>query len=143
MSVEQYVALPAGSNPSRADIEAAAVKLGLPIALTTHFELDKVHGFEPGTWDGRDAGVEMYILDSSDPDNEFEEFGEEFVAALSRYPKVVSFRWGGNALEAAFGCAVGATLVSLCGGIYYEAEGGTIDPVETVIAAAFACAGDA
>ncbi len=121
MSMELLVGLPAGATIDGAAVAAAAERLGLELAFDQDFSLDDVGGFQPGKLAGLQAGIEIEVSDR--PDVEVLEY---FGPHADRLARIVTFYWGASFAEGAFANALAAVLVSSCGGICFDPEGGEL-----------------
>ncbi|AMJ59489.1 hypothetical protein [Bosea sp. PAMC 26642] len=129
MSMELWVALPAGEVVTAAGIVTGARSLGFELDLPDAMEFDDLDGFLPSGLAGERAGAEIQIVDPlRDPD-----MAEAFGERAGSIARIVAFSWGGSFLEGAFAFVFAAALVAGHDGVCFDPEAGEIVSVERIV----------
>jgi len=115
--------------PSRESWQQAIEQAGFPAALYQSLDLRKDTGFSPTAYNGQESGFELYL----DPAASYLESYPDIAEQVGSRDKCVSFRWGGDLVEAAAAISCGAVLARLTDGIYFDPETGRVFTADTVL----------
>jgi hypothetical protein len=108
----------------------AIEEAGFPAVLYQSLDLRKDTGFSPTTFNGQDSGFELYL----DPAAGCLESYPHIAAQVGGRDKCVSFRWGGDLVEAAAAISSAAALTKLGDGIYFDPETDRVFTADTILA---------
>jgi hypothetical protein len=122
MSMEVWVALPAGEIVTAQGVMAEARRQGFELDLPQDMEFDDLSGFLPGELDGERAGAEIDIVDPLHDPDMTEAFGER----MHVIARIVAFRWGGSIIEGAFAYVFASALVTGYDGVCFDPQEGEI-----------------
>jgi hypothetical protein len=106
LSVELHAFVARGNLPTRQVLQAAIDAMGFPIELDPSLDFSSAEGFQPCMLRGEPSGCEIWI----DPATDITRVYPHLVTKVVGLESVVTFRWGGDLLEAACGTAVAAAL---------------------------------
>ena len=104
--------------PSRESWQQAIEAAGFPAVLYESLDLRKDTGYSPTTYNGQQSGFELYL----DPAASYLESYPHIAEQVGVRDRCVSFRWGGDLVEAAAAISCGAVLAKLTDGIYFDPE---------------------
>lgn len=131
MAIELHVFAHDSRIPSRATWQRAIDELGFPAVLDSSLELRQDRGYVPTTYQGNDAGFELYL----DP----------AAKVLSVYPHIapksgdrdtcVTFRWGSDLTECAAALSAAAALAKVTDGVYFYPDDDIVYDADEAIAA--------
>ena len=129
MSIELHAFIRGPDIPDRASWQVTINSLGFPVELHPGLDPLTSRGFTPCTIAGRASGFEIYL-----------DTAESLIAAyphkkgeLSRYDKVISFRWGGHMDELACSFASAAALAAGHGATVYYPDDDLIYQADVLI----------
>ena len=115
--------------PNRAAWQQAIDEAGFPAVLDATLDLRKDSGFSPTVYNGQESGFELY-LDSA---ASYLESYPQIAEVVGARDMCISFRWGGDVVEAAAAISCGAALTKLTDGIYLDAETGRVFTADVVL----------
>jgi hypothetical protein len=128
MSMEIHIFLEDSRVPNREAWQQAIEAAGFPAVLDATLDLRKDTGFIPVAYNGQASGFELYL----DPAASCLESYPHLAEQVGGRDKCVSFRCGGDVVEAAAAISCGAVLTMLTDGIYFDPETDRIFSADTV-----------
>jgi len=115
--------------PNRESWQEAIEAAGFPAVLYESLDLRKDTGFSPTTYNGQQSGFELYL----DPAESYLESYSHIAEQIGSRNKCVSFRWGGDLVEAAAALSCGAALAKLTDGVFYDPDADSVFTADTVL----------
>lgn len=126
---QEIHALFAGGIPDLRDVQRAIDELSLPFKIKAKGALQQLSGYLPVTMGREATGTEVYCADGSALNDTVQRPG-----SVPEFDHCVSFRWGGDEVEALVSMGLSAALAYLRQGIVYEeAEGEFITADEAIL----------
>jgi hypothetical protein len=129
MSMEIHIFMEDSRVPDRESWQRAIEQADFPAILDPSLDLRDDSGFSPTIYNGQESGFEFYL----DPAGSYLENYPHIAAQVGNRDMCVSFRWGGDVVEAAAAISCGAALAKLTDGIYYDPETDRVFTANTVI----------
>jgi hypothetical protein len=127
--MEIYVFMNDSRVPTRESWQQAIDGAGFPAVLSESLDLRQDSGYSPTTYDGQDSGFELYL----EPAAAYLESFPDIAKHVGARDTCVSFRSGGDVVEAAAAIACGAALTKLTDGIYFDPETDQVFSADTVL----------
>jgi hypothetical protein len=115
--------------PARELWQHAIETAGFPAVLCESLDIRKDTGFSPTTYNGQQTGFELYL----DPAASYLESYPHIAEQIGSRDKCVSFRWGGDLVEAAAAISCSAALTKLTDGIFFDPDADSVFGADTVL----------
>jgi hypothetical protein len=129
MSMEIHIFMEDSRVPSREAWQQAIEAAGFPAVLYQSLDLRKDTGFSPTAYNGQESGFELYL----DPAASYLESYPHIAEQIGGRDRCVSFRWGGDLVEAAAAISSAAALTKLTDGIYFDPETDRVFTADVVL----------
>lgn len=127
--MEIHIFLEDSRVPNRESWQRAVEEAGFPAVLYPELDLRKDSGFSPTSYNGQESGFEI----SLDPAASYLQSYPHIAEAVGGRDKCVSFRWGGDLVEAAAAISCGAALAWCVDGVYFDPETDRVLTMATVL----------
>jgi hypothetical protein len=129
MSMELHVFVDDSRMPTRDQWQQAITDVGVPAVLYPELDLRRDRGFSPTTYNQRNSGFELYLDNSAACIEVYPQIAEQVGAR----GKCISFRFGGDIVEAATAISCAAALAWVADGVYYDPESDRLLAADTVL----------
>jgi hypothetical protein len=129
MSLEQHAFLTRGSVPSRADWQAAIVRLGFDLQIYPGLKPFEDSGFLPCKLGAKDSGFEIYY----DPADELLTAYPQMKEKVGHRDYCISFRWGGDMAECACVLIASAALAKSFDAVVYYPDDDLIYSLDALV----------
>ncbi len=127
--MELHIFMEDSRVPNRESWQQAIEAAGFPAVLYESLDLRKDTGFSPTNYNGQQSGFELYL----DPAGSYLESYPHIAEQVGSREKCVSFRWGGDLVEAAAALSCGAALTKLTDGIFYDPDADRVFTADKVL----------
>ena len=122
VTMEVHVLLDGSRLPDRHTWQAALDTAGFPTRLDPEMQPERDSGLSPATYEGRPAGFEIQVGDSSRIIDAYPELRDGGITADT----CVSFTWSTSLDDLAAAVTAAAVLANLSGGTYFDPQEGDV-----------------
>jgi hypothetical protein len=127
--MEIHIFIQDSQVPTRDAWQQAIEEAGFPAVLDPTLDLRKDAGFSPTVYNGQQSGFELNL----DAAGSYLESYPHIAEQVGGRDSCVSFRWGGDIVEAAAAISCAAALTRLTDGIYFDPETDRVFSADVVL----------